>query len=89
MDRALSRVFTVLMAVVMLGVIFAVLTDSRNSIIVKEMFYVAGGAWRPSGRSVPGRRQPVLLPAAAPGFRGGPGGGDPLLILRHHTGIGS
>lgn len=47
MDRALSRVFTVLMAVVMLGVIFAVLTDSRNSIIVKEMFYVAGGAWRP------------------------------------------
>lgn len=28
----------------MLGVIFGILTDSRNSILIKEMFYVSGGA---------------------------------------------
>ncbi len=90
MDRALSRVFTVLMAVVMLGVIFAVLTDSRNSIIVKEMFYVAGGAlaallaglFLAAGSRCSFRRLPRVSVAALAAV-------ILFSILRHHTGIGS
>ncbi len=44
MRSKVSLVFTVLLVVVMLGVVFGILTNSRNSILVKEMFYVAGGS---------------------------------------------
>lgn len=44
MSRTLSLTFSILLAAVMVGVIFGILTDSRNSILVKEMVYVAGGA---------------------------------------------
>ncbi len=39
-----SGAFSVILVVIMLGVLFGVLTDSRNSILVKEIVYVAGGA---------------------------------------------
>jgi O-antigen ligase/tetratricopeptide (TPR) repeat protein len=44
MTGKLSIVFTVLLIIVMLGVIFGVLTDSRSSILIKEIIYVAGGS---------------------------------------------
>ncbi|MCD4707456.1 MAG: O-antigen ligase family protein [Candidatus Sabulitectum sp.] len=39
-----STLYTVLLIAVMLGVVFGILTNSRNSILIKEMFYVAGGS---------------------------------------------
>ena len=44
MRSKVSAAFTVLLVVVMLGVVFGILTNSRNSILIKEMFYVAGGS---------------------------------------------
>ncbi|GEM_PF-2968805 len=44
MRTKVSMAFLVLLIAVMSGVIFGVLTNSRNSILVKEMFYVAGGS---------------------------------------------
>jgi len=44
MRTKVSTAFLVLLIAVMSGVIFGVLTNSRNSILVKEMFYVAGGS---------------------------------------------
>lgn len=44
MKTVSSRIFTVLFALVMLGVIFGILTNSRNSILIKEMIYVAGAS---------------------------------------------
>ncbi len=44
MTRTFSTVYTVILAMVMVGVIFGIFTDSRNSILIKEMVYVAGGA---------------------------------------------
>ncbi len=90
MDRVGSRIFTVLMAVVMLGVIFSVLTDSRNSILIKEMFYVAGGSLAAllggilllSGARCSFRRLPPVSVAALAGI-------ILFSMLRHQTGIGS
>lgn len=39
-----SSVFSIILVVIMLGVLFGVLTDSRNSILVKEIVYVGGSA---------------------------------------------
>jgi O-antigen ligase len=39
-----SAIFMILLIVVMCGVVFGVQTNSRDSILVKEMFYVAGGS---------------------------------------------
>ncbi len=44
MNSKISLVFLILLVVVMLGVVFGVMTNSRNSILVKEIFYVAGGS---------------------------------------------
>ena len=44
MTKTFSMVYTVILALVMIGVVFGILTDSRNSILIKEMIYVAGGA---------------------------------------------
>ena len=44
MKTKISMAFLVLLIVVMLGVVFGILTNSRNSILIKEIFYVAGGS---------------------------------------------
>jgi O-antigen ligase len=44
MRTKVSTAFLVLLIAVMFGVIFSVQTNSRNSILIKEMFYVAGGS---------------------------------------------
>lgn len=44
MTGSQSKIFTILVALVMIGVIFGVMTDSRNSILIKEIVYVAGAA---------------------------------------------
>lgn len=54
--------FTALLIIVMLGVVFGVLTDSRSSILIKEIFYVAGG-------SIASILAAVLLFAGKPCYR--------------------
>ncbi len=44
MRTKVSTAFLVLLIAVMSGVVFGVMTNSRNSILIKEMFYVAGGS---------------------------------------------
>ncbi len=90
MRITLSTTFTVLFALVMLGVIFGVLTDSRNSILIKEIYYVAGG-------SLAALLGGILLLAGAPAHRDRlPRFLFPVLasvilltLLRHFTGIAS
>lgn len=90
MRITLSTTFTVLFALVMLGVIFGVLTDSRNSILIKEIYYVAGG-------SLAALLGGILLLAGAPAHRDRlprflfPALASVILLtlLRHCTGIAS
>ncbi len=85
-----SVALAVVLAAVMLGVIFGVLTDSRNSILIKEIFYVAGGSLAAllggilliSGVPAHVDRLPrFLFPALASVIL--------LTLLRHFTGIAS
>ncbi|MCK5785318.1 MAG: O-antigen ligase family protein [Candidatus Sabulitectum sp.] len=85
-----SMVFTVLLVTVMLGVVFGILTNSRNSILVKEMFYVAGG-------SIASMLAAALLFLKKPCYRqrvpllslGAVTAVLVLMVIMHFSGIGS
>ena len=90
MKTKISMAFLVLLIVVMLGVVFGILTNSRNSILVKEIFYVAGG-------SIASIMAAVFLLMGKPFYKGriplvtlGSVGAILLLmIVMHYAGTGS
>ncbi|MCK5130833.1 MAG: O-antigen ligase family protein [Candidatus Sabulitectum sp.] len=90
MRTKVSTAFLVLLTVVMVGVLFGVITNSRNSILVKEMFYVAGG-------SLASMMAAVLLFLGKPCYKqripvlslGAVGAVLLLMVIMHFAGIGS
>ncbi len=90
MRTKVSMSFTVLLIAVMAGVVFGILTNSRNSILVKEMFYVAGG-------SLASMMAAVFLFLGKPCFKqripavslGAIGAVLVLMVITHFAGIGS
>ncbi|MEA3267301.1 MAG: O-antigen ligase family protein [Candidatus Fermentibacteria bacterium] len=90
MKPRISMAFLVLLIVVMLGVVFGILTNSRNSILVKEIFYVAGG-------SIASIMAAVFLLMGKPFYKGripsmtlaSVGAILLLMIVMHYTGTGS
>ena len=90
MKPRISTAFLILLIVVMLGVVFGILTNSRNSILVKEIFYVAGG-------SIASIMAAVLLLMGKPFYKGriplmtlaSVGAILLLMIVMHYAGTGS
>lgn len=90
MRTRISLTFLILLTVVMTGVVFGVLTNSRSSILIKEIFYVAGG-------SLAAMLAAVLLLKGNPYYKqripllslGAVGAVLLLMVLMHHSGVHS
>ncbi len=90
MRTRISLTFLILLTVVMVGVVFGVLTNSRSSILIKEIFYVAGG-------SLASMLAAVLLLKGNPYYKqripllslGAVGAVLVLMVLTHYSGVHS